>query len=193
MFREHSVLLSVDDKPDKIKVAEPGHPGAAVERGKKVAIGLNQSFEVSDHDFTIMTLTPSVIVQVDILNSIEGSFYLGKVHTALKGSVFQPSSPLRHATEMTQILEGNEKPMKEVLLLFSDGGPDHRVNYLLVQLSLIALFLKCDFDGVIAVRTPPGHSWKNPCERIMAILSLAFLSVNWSYATENVPQNRRSS
>ena len=94
MFREHSVLLSVDDK-HKIKVAEPGHPGAAVERGKKVAIGLNQSFEVSDHDFSMMTLTPSVIVQVDILDSIEGSFYPGKVHTALKGSVFQPSSPQR--------------------------------------------------------------------------------------------------
>ena len=65
--------------------------------------------------------------------------------------------------------------MKVVLLLFSDGGPDHRVNYLFVQLSLIALFLKCDFD--IAVRTPPGHSWKNPCERIMAILNVALLSV----------------
>ena len=36
-FREHSVLLSVDDK-HKIKVGEPGHPVAAVERGKKVAI-----------------------------------------------------------------------------------------------------------------------------------------------------------
>ena len=98
MFREHYVLLSVDDK----KVGEPSHPVAAVERGKKVVIGLNQSFEVSDHDFTKMTLTPSVIVQVDILESIEGSFYRGKVDTALKGSVFQPSSPLRHATEMTR-------------------------------------------------------------------------------------------
>ena len=36
-FHEHSVLLSVDDK-HKIKVGEPGHPVAAVERGKKVAI-----------------------------------------------------------------------------------------------------------------------------------------------------------
>ena len=98
MFREHYVLLSVDDK----KVGEPSHPVAAVERGKKVVIGLNQSFEVSDHDFTKMTLTPSVTVQVDILESIEGSFYRGNVHTALKGSVFQPSSPLRHATEMTR-------------------------------------------------------------------------------------------
>ena len=101
MFRENSVLLSVDDK-HKIKIGEPGHPVAAVERGKKVVIGLNQSFEVSDHDFTKMTLTPSVTVQVDILESIEGSFYRGNVHTALKGSVFQPSSPLRHATEMTR-------------------------------------------------------------------------------------------
>ncbi|RIA78868.1 hypothetical protein C1645_882972, partial [Glomus cerebriforme] len=36
--------------------------------------------------------------------------------------------------------------------------------------ALIALFLKLDLDLLIAVRTPPGHSWKNPVERIMSIL-----------------------
>ncbi|POG73099.1 hypothetical protein GLOIN_2v1828214, partial [Rhizophagus irregularis DAOM 181602=DAOM 197198] len=44
--------------------------------------------------------------------------------------------------------------------------------YLRVQLSLIALFITPDLDLLIAVRTPPGHSWKNPVERIMSILNL---------------------
>jgi hypothetical protein len=37
---------------------------------------------------------------------------------------------------------------------------------------LIALFLRLDLDLLIAIRTPPGHSWKNPVERIMSILNL---------------------
>ncbi|XP_071953699.1 uncharacterized protein [Antedon mediterranea] len=175
-LREHSEMLCVDDK-HKIKVGEPGHPVAAVERGKKVLIGLNQSFEVSDHDFTKQTLTPSVALRLDIPETIEGSFYQGQVYTALKDSVFQSSSPLRHATEIMSMLKEGEKPLKEVLFLYSDGGPDHRVNYLSVQLSLISAFLEGDFDAVIAARTPPGHSWKNPCERIMSILNLALQAV----------------
>lgn len=171
-----SVLLSIKDK-HKIKVGEPGHPVAAVERGKKVIIGLNQSFEVEDHDFTKVTLTPNIILQVDIPESTEGSFYQGRVHTALKDSVFQPYSPVCHAMETMMVLESSEEPMKEVLFPYSDGGQDHRLNYLSVQLSLIALFLRCDFDGIIPVHTPPSHSWKNPCECIMSILNLALQAV----------------
>jgi len=29
-----------------------------------------------------------------------------------------------------------------------------------------------DLDYLVAARTPPGHSWKNPVERIMSILNL---------------------
>ena len=61
---------------------------------------------------------------------------------------------------------------KPYLFLYTDGGPDHRVTYVRVQLALIALFLKLDLDLLIAVRTPPGHSWKNPVERVMSILNL---------------------
>jgi len=37
--------------------------------------------------------------------------------------------------------------------------------------------LKLDLDLLIAVRTPPGHSWKNPVERIMSILNLGMQSI----------------
>lgn len=83
----------------------------------------------------------------------------------------QASSPLRHAAELSNTLLF-EKGNRSVVLLYTDGGPDHRLTYLSVQLTLIALWLKHDLDAVIAVRTPPGHSWKNPAERIMSILNL---------------------
>jgi len=64
-----------------------------------------------------------------------------------------------------------------VLLLYTDGGPDHQVNFLSVQLSYIALFLTRDLDYLVAVRTPPCNSWKNPAERIMSELNLALQAV----------------
>ncbi|PKB93648.1 hypothetical protein RhiirA5_387116, partial [Rhizophagus irregularis] len=65
----------------------------------------------------------------------------------------------------------------KILLLYTDGGPDHRCTYGSVQISLIALFLKGNFDFLAAVRTAPYHSWANPAERIMSILNLALQGV----------------
>ncbi|XP_046584513.1 uncharacterized protein LOC124291542 isoform X1 [Haliotis rubra] len=172
-FRDHFTMFCVDDK-HKVKVGEPGCPVAAVDRGRQVLVGLNEIFQVADHDFTKLSLTPSVCLEVDVPKDLCGSFYRGTVHVGLKDSVFQPSSPPRHAVEQKSII--GQEP-KEILLLYSDGGPDHRVNYLSVQLSIIALFLDKNYDAVIAVRTPPGHSWMNPCERIMSMLNLSLQSV----------------
>ena len=55
---------------------------------------------------------------------------------------------------------------RHILFIYSDGGPDHRITYLSVQLSLIALFLNLDLDVLIAGRTAPSHSWANPVERL---------------------------
>ena len=41
-----------------------------------------------------------------------------------------------------------------------------------MKLSLIALYLKFDLDYLIAARTPPYHSWRNPVERAMSLLNL---------------------
>ena len=73
--------------------------------------------------------------------------------------------------ELYKILKCQDET-KPYLLLYTDGGPDHRVTYICVQMALIALYLKLDLDLLVAVRTPPGHSWKNPVERIMSILNL---------------------
>ncbi len=75
---------------------------------------------------------------------------------------------MRHVTELHCVLQDDENP---ILALYTDGGPDHRVNYLSVEIALICLFLKEDRDMVIAVRTPPYNSWKDPAERVMSVLN----------------------
>ena len=61
--------------------------------------------------------------------------------------------------------------------MYSDGGPDHRLTYVSVQVSLIALFLKLDLDFLCAARTAPAHSWRNPVERVMSTLNLGLQCV----------------
>lgn len=138
-------------------------------------VGLRDTFQVMDHDFSRCSLTPSVVFKLDIPLDISGSWYKGIVHIGVKDSVFEPSSPFRHAIETESVLEGYQA--KPILLIYSDGGPDHRCTYLSVMYTMVYLWLKLDLDQLILARTPPGSSWKNPAERVMSQLNLALQSV----------------
>ncbi|EXX67908.1 hypothetical protein RirG_109960 [Rhizophagus irregularis DAOM 197198w] len=59
----------------------------------------NNDLNASDHDFTKLSLTPSVIFFVSIPSDISGGFYNGQVFVSFKDTVFEPSSAIRHATE----------------------------------------------------------------------------------------------
>ena len=58
-------------------------------------------------------------------------------------------------------------------MIYSDGGPDHRLTYHSLQLSLISVYVNLDLGMLIAARTAPGHSWANSIERLMSLLNLA--------------------
>lgn len=108
--------------------------------------------------------------------TIEELFYKEQVYVGLKDLNFQVSNPLQHMAELYKILKYQNKN-KPYLFLYTDGGSDYRIIYIHVQMALIALYLKLDLDLLIAVRTPSGHSWKNPVERIMSILNLSLQCV----------------
>ena len=115
----------------------------------------------------------SDIIFICVCSNDGGIFVLhvGSVFVGLKNAVFEPSSPYRHACELYQTLQSTTFN-KPILFLYSDGGPDHRLTYFSVKLSLICLFLKLDLDYLCAGRTAPYHSWKNPIECIMSIINL---------------------
>ena len=155
-----------------MKVGEPGCPVAAAERGRRVLVSRNSSFEVGDHDFTRFSIVPSVCFVIDIPETIDGSWYTGKVLVGLKEATFEPSSPIRHSVEISDCLVSRGLQNNPVLFVYCDGGPDHRLTYISVQLSLISLFLRLDLDFLCACRTAPYHSWRNPVERIMSIINM---------------------
>ena len=176
MMREYCLFVCLDDK-HKVKIGEPDFPVTSAERGRRVPVRADQSFQAGDHDFTKFGIVPSVALVIDIPEEISGSWYAGDVFVILKDSVFEPSSPLRHACELYHIIKSDPVMEKPVLFVYSDGGSDHRLTYLSVQISLICLFLNLDLDILCAGRTAPYHSWRNPVERIMAVLNLGLQCV----------------
>ena len=98
------------------------------------------------------------------------------VFIGIKDLTFEPSSPFRHHTELVSVLKqiSFDKP---VLFMYTDGGPDHRLTYISVQLSLICLFLNLNLDYLCVGRIAPYHSWRNPVERIMSIINLGLQCV----------------
>ena len=170
IFFQHSTFISIDDK-HRIKVGKPNFPVAAAERGRRVAVSMSKSFQVGDHDFTKFSLVPFVCLVIDIPEKVSDFWYCGK------DAIFQPSPPIRHATEVSAVLVSCHSPVPPVLFVYSDGGPDHRITYVSVQISLVALFLHHDLDYIRVARTAPCHSWRNPVECVMALLNLGLQCV----------------
>lgn len=141
---------------------------------KKSLVGRDSTFQVRDHDFTRMSIIPSVCFAINIPDSIDSSWYTGRVFVGLKEAVFVPSSPSKHVAELYEIVLTKNLETNPIMFIYTDGGPDHRLTYLEVQLSLISLFLKLHLDFLCACRTAQYHSWRNPVERVMSILNLGF-------------------
>lgn len=171
------MTFACQDDKHSIKVGEPGFPVAAVERGKQVLVGTDTAFCVGDHDFTKSKIIPSVTLLCNVPESITETFYSGKVLVMLKDAVFEPSSPLRHCSELLRALEQSRSHLNPILCLYTDGGPDHRTTYLSVQIALIGLFRLLDLDMLVAARTAPHNSYRNPVERMMSLINIGLQSV----------------
>ena len=181
-FREHCLMICLDDKAN-VPVGEPGKPQATGVRGHNRSLAPVSGLILSalDYDFHLAGIIPSVVFVFDVPSSPLDSFFNGNVFVTSKQKIFEPSSPFRHGAEFLRILEDHLYRQAElrgkVLLLYTDGGPDHRLTYGSVQISLLCLFLRLNLDMLIAVRTAPGNSWTNLAERVMPVLNLALQNV----------------
>ncbi len=202
LMRDYCAFYCLDDK-HRIKIGEPECPVAAAERGRRVSIHpfcylftyyciilqvlteAGTRFLVGDHDFTTFSIVPSVILSIEVPEDITDSWYSGQVYVGMKDGALEPSSPSRHMTELLSTIQ-IEASTKPVLFLYTDGGPDHRLTYISVQLTLISLFLTLDLDYLCAARTAPFHSWRNPVERMMSIVNLGLQCVG--LAREEMPK-----
>lgn len=179
-----TALVSVDDKA-VIPLGEPNYPISTGVRGhNRSLVPLNgPELLALDHDFHVHGIVPSVAFFVDVPDSTSGSFFAGSPFVTNKDKVTQPSSALRHATEMTKLVQmhfSDDGPVasKPVMVIVSDGGPDHRVTFGTVQIASLSLFRSLNLDMLVCVRTCPYQSWTNVAERVMSTLNLALQNVS---------------
>ena len=180
LHSENILMISVDDKAI-VPVGDPQRPVSTGVRGhnRSLVIGSASNLKALDHDFHVAGVVPSVSFFPRIPGAARDSFFSGPVFVTLKDKVMQPSNALRHATELSKVIESNfSSQVPQILLLISDGGSDHRVTFLSVKVALIAIFLKLDVDMLIAIRTCPYQSWSNMAERVMSTLNLALQNVS---------------
>ena len=67
--------------------------------------------------------------------------------------------------------------MPYVVLLETDGGPDHNLRFLRNCILLLAAFLVGNMDKLVAVRRCLRHSYLNTVERCMSILNLGLTNL----------------
>ncbi|SMN01555.1 hypothetical protein SPONL_2127 [uncultured Candidatus Thioglobus sp.] len=196
-FRDFCQYVSADDKAI-IPIGEPDLPISTGVRGhnRSIVPTHGSKLEALDHDFHIHGVVPSVALFVDIPDDVHGNFYAGSTFVTCKDKVTQASSALRHVTELMSIITTHFstdglQSTAPILVLVTDGGPDHRITFASVKISLLALFLGLNLDMLIAVRTCPYQSWTNLVERVMSTLNLALQ--NMSLARKKMPDEAEAS
>ena len=172
-FKQHSSFVCMDDKA-KVPIGEPSQcMSTGVRNRPGVVAGDGSAVHALDHDQASRgSLTPSVVLQCAIPETVAGSFYQGTLNVTVKDTVLQQSTPFRHVAELAELLRCSPDPVPPLLFAYTDGGADHRTTFLSVQLSWVLIALELDLDMVIACRTAPGHSYVNPAERCMSTLNL---------------------
>ena len=129
----------------------------------------------TDDDFSPLTLIPTVVLSHEIPDDINGSRYRGQPYVFIKVSATEPSSALRNAAELKSVLIARYSDLHSIspiILLYTDGGSEHRTSFLSVKIAVIALQKSLNADMIVALRTAPGHSYRNPPKRVNCILNI---------------------
>lgn len=111
-------------------------------------------------------------------DSMKSSFITGTPFITIKEKVFEKSYPFCHATELANIFCANYStngisPVKQILLMYSDGGGHHNVTYNFTKISWISQFLQLDLDMLVELRCFLTQSWVKPSEGVMSLLNVA--------------------
>ena len=145
-YKSQALLLSVNDKAI-VPVGEPDNPISTGIRGHHRSLTFASSSGLTlsalDHDFHLFGIVLSMALAINIPESFNDSFFSGKPYVCNKDKITQPSSPYRHCAELVQLVKDisfDEEYCKPVVIILRDGGPDHRLCYESVKVSMMPSF-----------------------------------------------------
>ena len=87
-----------------------------------------------------------------IPDKVDDSWYKGVPCIMLKLTAISPSTSIRNAAEIANSLVfhyGGKDRIPPVLVMYTDGGPEHRSTFLSVKIALIALQRWLNLDMII--------------------------------------------
>ena len=134
----------------------------------------------------------TVVLSHDIPNKVSESFYRRTPYVYLKIHATEPSSAIRNAKETADVLikkyESKENVPPILTVYTTSGRPEHRSNFLSVQIAMIALQRYLNLDSLIVARTAPGHSYTKPPEKVKSVFNLPLSAIGcMSSAVHNDP------
>ena len=164
---DDALSVDVDDKNGAV-IGLPGLPQAIIPH-TRCGMGSSISQESNpcralDHGVqAISKVTPSMTLIHDPPSDVQGTWYRGQLVCCLKDALTQPSTAMRHAAELSTAISSHihrNSALEErfpngfppVIVIGSDGGPDHNPTFMSVKMSHIALFIKTNADMVLARR-----------------------------------------
>ena len=102
------------------------------------------------------------------------------MYVAVKSSIIQPSAVVHAHTELSKLLIREKKDEQYIGILLTGGGPEHNLNFTLVQIALIIMWRMVTFDILVVCRSCPQNSWTNEVERVISVLNLGLYSMCFS-------------
>jgi hypothetical protein len=141
------VCFAGQDDKCKVPVGDVVHVSSDVRPNTKAIVPTGESVKAADHDWKRANIIPSVLHLGTIPDYMSGSFFggghstgTGELKVVLKDATFDASDVFSHCVQLLVSLRERQAPF--LLLLQTDGGPDHNLTFVRTQLALVAMFLK---------------------------------------------------
>ena len=146
-------------------IREPDRQALATERSRPTihpikGVGRMTLFAGGDHDAGSSrdNAVPTVTFISDIPEDANESFYRGQVYVAVKSSIMQPSTVVRAHAELSKLLMREKNEKQSISIMLTDGGPEHNINFMSVQIALILMWRTVEFDISVVCRSCPQNS-----------------------------------
>jgi hypothetical protein len=186
----YTLSVDVDDK-NGVVTGMPGLPQAVIPhtrcgKGSTIAQAAAPTRALDHGVGALSKITPSMTLIHDPPSKVDGSWYRGQLICTLKEALSQPSTAMRHATELCTAIEKHvdlhmgelaasfNGTFPQILVVGSDGGGDHNTTFMSVMLAHLATFIKEDSEMVLARRAAPYNSYTQVLERCMTIMNMAW-------------------
>ena len=194
-WRDHAALQSSDEKK-AVPVGNAGNLVQAVEKTCKVMTQVDGRWVSLDHGWSMNNIVPSAVLQIDIPESVDGSWYEGTLVVFNKDKTFgNEDAASRHTVEGAiarqfclgeQRREDAERQTAQAWRAFQgpaiiaqihDGAADYNMLNGGALLAHLVDYFSSGADLVISFRFCPYQSYLDPVEHCMSLLNLGLQAV----------------